>query len=184
MKTGKESFRKVLRSMTAPSSFLAVSNDSEIVNLRLSQLPFIGKKDLLDGLAKYGEVLDVGMYVEPVTKTYMCTGYASINLKAKYSAEPIKPLTHLIPWFDSCFGSFQAVWKSMASYCRYCHAEGHVLSDCPKRLVGMTCYNCREKGHIAASCRRNLQSKKPRKTTFAPEDFDFSYKANSSIKHP
>ncbi|KAI8989513.1 hypothetical protein BDB01DRAFT_546022 [Pilobolus umbonatus] len=164
----------------------AVQNDAEIINIRLSQLPFLEEADLLEGLLKslsqYGSLVDIGIYLEPITKTYKCTGYASIDIRSRDPKTTFQPLTHVIPWFENSGGSFHAVWKTMVSHCRYCHDEGHVLSDCSKRLANMTCYNCREKGHIAAVFPRDSHSKKQRKTVTLEEGCS-SVPGSSPEKH-
>ncbi|KAG1034027.1 hypothetical protein G6F43_013470 [Rhizopus delemar] len=137
----------------------------QVVRLRLSNLPFLGEKALLEGLKTslqiYGEILDVGILLEPNTGTYMCTGYAILNV---FSQEHIfEPLTHLIPWDERREQGFYAVWNQMPHYCRYCHEEGHVVVNCPKRRNRHTCWNCGENGHMAVSCTRDKPSKRARK---------------------
>ncbi|EIE78414.1 hypothetical protein RO3G_03118 [Rhizopus delemar RA 99-880] len=51
----------------------------------------------------------------------------------------------------------------MPHYCRYCHEEGHVVVDCPKRRARTSCWNCGINGHMAASCTRDKPSKRARK---------------------
>ncbi|KAG0976599.1 hypothetical protein G6F29_010686 [Rhizopus arrhizus] len=51
----------------------------------------------------------------------------------------------------------------MPHYCRYCHEEGHVVVDCPKRRARTSCWNCGIDGHMAASCTRDKPSKRARK---------------------
>ncbi|KAG1249014.1 hypothetical protein G6F65_019298 [Rhizopus arrhizus] len=60
----------------------------------------------------------------------------------------------------------------MPTYCRYCHAEGHAVPDCPKKRSSRVCWNCRTSGHIAAECAKskNKPFKKARKTPNAPQD--------------
>ncbi|KAG1253333.1 hypothetical protein G6F57_016368 [Rhizopus arrhizus] len=55
------------------------------------------------------------------------------------------------------------VWNQMPHYCRYCHEEGHVVVDCPKRRARTSCWNCGIDGHMAASCTRDKPSKRARK---------------------
>lgn len=142
-----------------------LDSQMQVVRLRLSNLPFLGEKALLEGLKKslqmYGEILDVGILLEPNTGTYMCTGYAILNV---FSQEHIfEPLTHLIPWDERREQGFYAVWNQMPHYCRYCHEEGHVVVNCPKRRNRHTCWNCGENGHMAVSCTRDKPSKRARK---------------------
>ncbi|EIE78298.1 hypothetical protein RO3G_03002 [Rhizopus delemar RA 99-880] len=112
----------------------ALDTHMQVVRLRLSNLPFLNEKDLMKGLEKslrkYGDILDVGILLEPTTGTYMCTGYAVLNVTSK--TETFEPLTHLIPWDEQRECGFYAVWNQMPVYCRYCHEEGHVVANCPK----------------------------------------------------
>ncbi|KAG0732721.1 hypothetical protein G6F23_014041 [Rhizopus arrhizus] len=48
----------------------------------------------------------------------------------------------------------------MPHYCRYCHEEGHVVVDCPKRRARTSCWNCGIGGHMAASCAHDKPSKR------------------------
>ncbi|KAG0734722.1 hypothetical protein G6F66_012833 [Rhizopus arrhizus] len=70
----------------------------------------------------------------------------------------------------------------MPTYCRYCHAEGHVVPDCPKKRSSRVCWNCRTSGHIAAECTKskNKPFKKARKTPTAPQDRADQGEAQSS----
>lgn len=152
----------------------------DVISVRLSKLPFIKESTLLDGLRKslspFGDILDIGIHLEPETKTYMGTGFAVINVPLKEGA--CRPLTHIIPWKDSEDLSFYAVWKQMPRYCKYCHAEGHTLVDCEKRKTKFSCWTCGASGHMAASCPKDVPQKKPKvqKPVSPPVTFDFSRK--------
>ncbi|EIE91395.1 hypothetical protein G6F46_011881 [Rhizopus delemar] len=143
----------------------ALDSQMEVIRLRLSNLPFLSESALLEGLQKslkvYGEILDVGILLEPITHTYMCTGYAILNVSSQHIK--FKQLTHLIPWDEKREQSFYAVWNQMPHYCRYCHEEGHVVVGCPKRRARTSCWNCGIDGHMAASCTRDKPSKRARK---------------------
>ncbi|KAG1164711.1 hypothetical protein G6F37_000052 [Rhizopus arrhizus] len=100
-----------------------------LVRLRLSNLPFL-KEDILKeqlkmSLEPYGFVLDLGSYENP-------------------TPAPI--------WYQSEDEGFYAMWSDMPTCCRYCHTEGHVVPDCPKKRSSRVCWNCRTSGHIAADC--------------------------------
>jgi hypothetical protein len=110
---------------------LALDIHMEVIRLRLSNLPFLGEQALLEGLQKslgrYGEILDVGMLLEATTGTYMCTGYAVLNIVS--IDKQYQKFTHLIPWNEAKEQGFYAVWNQMPTYCRYCHEEGHPVLD-------------------------------------------------------
>ncbi|KAG1533187.1 hypothetical protein G6F51_012745 [Rhizopus arrhizus] len=145
----------------------ALDSQMKVVRLRLSNLPFLNESALLAGLQKslqrYGDILDVGILFEPTTGTYMCTGYATLNIASE--TKNFKDLTHLIPWDEMEDFGFYAVWNQMPHYCRYCNEEGHVVVNCPKRRARYTCWNCGVDGHMAASCTRDKPSKRARKQT-------------------
>ncbi|KAG1139587.1 hypothetical protein G6F37_009344 [Rhizopus arrhizus] len=108
-----------------------------LVRLRLSNLPFLKeeilKEKLKMSLKVYGSVLDLGILRKSHTGTYMGTGYAILSSEYK---------------------GFYAVWSDVPTYCRYCHAEGHTVPDCPKKCSFYVCWNCRASGHVAAECDR------------------------------
>ncbi|KAG0870987.1 hypothetical protein G6F16_006219 [Rhizopus arrhizus] len=145
-----------------------------LVRLRLSNLPFL-KEDILKeqlkmSLEPYGSVLDLGILRESHTGTYMGTGYAILSVPK--NDDRFSPLSHHLPWYQSEDEGFYAVWSDMPTYCRYCHAEGHAVPDCPKKRSSRVCWNCRASGHIAAECAKskNKPFKKARKTPNAPQD--------------
>ncbi|KAG0873001.1 hypothetical protein G6F15_010976 [Rhizopus arrhizus] len=116
-----------------------------LVRLRLSNLPFL-KEDILKeqlkmSLEPYGSVLDLGILRESHTGTYMGTGYAILSVPK--NDDRFSPLSHHLPWYQSEDEGFYAVWSDMPTYCRYCHAEGHAVPDCPKKRSSRVCWNCR-----------------------------------------
>ncbi|KAG1640130.1 hypothetical protein G6F44_007138 [Rhizopus delemar] len=121
-------------------------------------------------LEPYGSVLDLGILRESHTGTYMGTGYAILSVPKNDNR--FSPLSHHLPWYQSDDEGFYAVWSDMPTYCRYCHAEGHAVSDCPKKRSSRVCWNCRASGHTAAECAKskNKPFKKARKTPTAPQD--------------
>ncbi|KAG1124326.1 hypothetical protein G6F42_009728 [Rhizopus arrhizus] len=131
-----------------------------LVRLRLSNLPFL-KEDILKeqlkmSLEPYGIVLDLGILRESHTGTYMDTGYAILSVPK--NDDRFSPLSHHLPWYQSEDEGFYAVWSDMPTYCRYCHAEGHAVPDCPKKDSSHVCWNCRTSGHIAAECTKTMSS--------------------------
>ncbi|KAG0744522.1 hypothetical protein G6F57_006854 [Rhizopus arrhizus] len=143
----------------------ALDSQMEVIRLRLSNLPFLGKSALLEGLQKslkiYGEILDREILLEPTTRIYMCTDYAAFNVSSQHTK--FKQLSHLIPWDEKCEQGFYAVWNQMPRYGRYCHEERHVVVDCPKCRARTSCWNCGIDGHMTASCTRDKPSKRARK---------------------
>ncbi|KAG1057026.1 hypothetical protein G6F43_001127 [Rhizopus delemar] len=91
----------------------SLDSQMEVIHLHLSDLPFLGESALLEGLQKslkaYGEILDVEILLEPTTRTYMCTGYAVLNVYSQHTK--FKQLTYLIPWDEKCEHGFYAVWN-------------------------------------------------------------------------
>ncbi|CAO3592287.1 unnamed protein product [Absidia cylindrospora] len=148
----------------------AKESESNIARLTLRRLPLLPETDLVNGLklslAKYGNVLDAGIFRDPKTQTYMGTGYAIINRQS--ISKPLA-LTHTISWHDSEVG-FHATWSEMPPWCRYCHAEGHVVADCSLSRKNQVCWNCGKDGHRAALCPRQNYGKKARKVATKPVD--------------
>ncbi|KAG1044939.1 hypothetical protein G6F43_011376 [Rhizopus delemar] len=145
-----------------------------LVRLRLSNLPFlkedIRKEQLKMSLEPYDSVLDLGILRKSHTGTYMGTGYAILSVPKNDNR--FSPLSLYLPWYQSEDEGFYAVWSDMPTYCRYCHAEGHAVSDCPKKRPSRVYWNCRASDHIAAECAKskNKPFKKARKTPTAPQD--------------
>ncbi|KAG1136872.1 hypothetical protein G6F37_010589 [Rhizopus arrhizus] len=98
----------------------ALDSQMEVIYLRLLNLPFLG------------------IQLEPTTRTYMCTGYAVLNVSSQHTK--FKQLSHLIPWDEKRKQGFYAVWNQMPHNCRYCHEEKHVKVNCPKRRARTSCW--------------------------------------------
>ncbi|KAG1117218.1 hypothetical protein G6F42_013496 [Rhizopus arrhizus] len=96
----------------------------------------------------------------------MGTGYAILSVPI--GDDTFLPLSHNLPWSNAHDEGFYAVWNDMPTYCRYCHQEGHAVSECPKKRSTRVCWNCHKSGHIAAECSKDKPSKKARKTPTAP----------------
>lgn len=144
----------------------ALDPSVRLIRLRLSNLPFLSEDKLLPqllaSLKPYGSIMDLGLLREPVTGTYMGAGYAILSVPIGDNS--FIPITHYLPWSNAHDEGFYAVWNDMPTYCRYCHQEGHAVSDCPKKRSSRVCWNCHKTGHIAAECSKNKPSKKARKT--------------------
>lgn len=141
------------------------ASESNIKRISLTRLPLLAETELLAGLKSslegYGTIIDLGIFREPKTQTYMGTGYAIL---VRQPDAKLATLTHTIPWLDSDTG-FHATWTEMPPWCRYCHQEGHVVSDCPQSRRRQICWNCSELGHKAAMCPRGNYGKRIRKTS-------------------
>ncbi|KAG1300472.1 hypothetical protein G6F64_012669 [Rhizopus arrhizus] len=96
----------------------------------------------------------------------MGTGYPILSVPI--GNDSFLPFTHHLPWSIVLDEGFYAVWNDMSTYCRYCHQEGHAVSECPKKRSTRVCWNCHKTGHIAAECSKDNPSKKARKTPTAP----------------
>jgi hypothetical protein len=62
----------------------ALTDSAKILNVKLSNLPLLPKKDVFAGLkqslAIFGNILDIGIAVEPNTGFLMGTGFAVLNI--------------------------------------------------------------------------------------------------------
>ncbi|KAG1157862.1 hypothetical protein G6F37_006318 [Rhizopus arrhizus] len=99
--------------------------------------------------------------LKPTARTYICTGYAVLNVSSQHTK--FKQLRHFIPRDEKLEQGFYAVWNQTLRYCRYCHEEGHVVVNCPKRRARASCWNCGIDGYIAASCTCDKPSKRAQK---------------------
>ncbi|KAI9487182.1 MAG: hypothetical protein EXX96DRAFT_552137 [Benjaminiella poitrasii] len=159
-----------------------IQDFSKIVHLKLSRLPLVPAKAVLDGLKSslvpFGTIPDVGILTSPQTKHFMGLGYAVLDTSLSSAAEEgclsTKPhqLTHVINWCEED-DSFLAMWNNMPMGCRYCHKEGHTNFECELSKANLICYNCHQKGHRPFECPQKHQRsfaphKKPCKTPAAP----------------
>ncbi|KAI8367054.1 hypothetical protein BD560DRAFT_435888 [Blakeslea trispora] len=116
----------------------ALASDMSVVNIRLSNLPFLVEKEL----------------------TYEFNGYVAFHVTNEDDKE--NKLIHSIPWKGGQDDQFYAVWKQMPKYCKYCHKEGHSMTDCETKKKKQICWSCDENGHITAIYPRRNASKKPK----------------------
>ncbi|CAO3653343.1 unnamed protein product [Mucor fragilis] len=100
---------------------------------------------------------------------FMGTGYAIIQ-QLPNATYPI--LHHSITGqTDTNAEEFcHATFPDVATWCRYCHEEGHTKFECPKALARIICYNCDKAGHRQDTCSQpkkgssDREFKKARKT--------------------
>ncbi|KAI8063731.1 uncharacterized protein B0P05DRAFT_444901, partial [Gilbertella persicaria] len=120
----------------------ALEGEGKVIQLNLSDIPFLPKDDILSGLTQtlqhYGTVLDVGLKYDATWRVFMGAGYALIQQTPEKS---YPQLSHTLTWEEG--GYFcHATFPDMPTWCRYCHAEGHTKYACPKALASITCYSC------------------------------------------
>lgn len=82
---------------------------------------------------------------------FMGSGYAIIQQLPNVT---YPTLHHSITWQTAAnIEEFcHATFPDMATWCRYCHAEGHTKFECPKALARIICYNCDKAGHCQDTC--------------------------------
>ena len=134
----------------------AVDDTAQIITVTLSHLPMMKKEKVLKGLtsslAPFGKIFDVGIFVDTATRLFMGRGYAVLDVSAGREDKAYHPLTHVISWKDMDNEIIRATWKNMPTWCRYCHQEGHAISECALATAGLICYNCNERGHRSKEC--------------------------------
>lgn len=137
----------------------ALSELSQIVNVKLTNLPIYKRDRVLAGLknslAIYGHIMDLGIYVDKQTDFFMENGYVVLDVTVVEGEQPFHPLTHVIKWkdaFKNVVDVFHATWNNMPTWCRYCHQEGHTKFSCALSKAKMSCYACHEQGHRAFEC--------------------------------
>ncbi|CEP15119.1 hypothetical protein [Parasitella parasitica] len=148
----------------------AIDGKGSVIHVNLTDIPFMAKAKLLQSLpeimSKYGQVLDFGVKLDQQYGFMLGSGYATIQ---QLPNEVYSKLSHTIPWNtgnDHCHATF----PEMATWCRYCHDEGHTKYECPKAMASIVCYNCDGNGHRQAQCDKpsrkpkQRESKKPRKS--------------------
>ncbi|KAI8875135.1 hypothetical protein K501DRAFT_208367, partial [Backusella circina FSU 941] len=111
----------------------ALHYETNIMYICLYHLPLIAENllfyELKAALSRYGNVLDIGILVEPITNTYMCDGYAIMDTKCNAQ----EPLKHIIQLDSYNHNASYAVWKGMPHYCPCCHEpDDHAIENCPK----------------------------------------------------
>ncbi|KAI8878209.1 hypothetical protein K501DRAFT_196368, partial [Backusella circina FSU 941] len=139
--------------------------DSELVTLRLRDLPFDEPVELVTGLTSalgnYGKVLKVSLHHEIHGGFFLGTVIAIIdttepidpedfenNLVDTIKKPTYKPFDHMLTYNNS---KVLIEWNKMPLSCRYCHEKGHAVAHCPTRDAPQ-CWNCGEKGHVSYNC--------------------------------
>lgn len=158
----------------------------DILSVRLSKLPLLNETKLLSGLkdslSPFGQILDVGLLLEPEHKTFMGNGFAILDISKKNG--DLSPLTHVIPWKNNKEQAFHAVWSKMPKYCKYCHENGHAVADCPTRQRRFSCWNCEETGHLAKNCPRRSAPTKKAKGLVIPPNLFILNSLRMTLHHP
>jgi hypothetical protein len=178
----------------------ALTDSAKILNVKLSHLPLLPNEDVFAGLkqslAIFGNILDIGITVEPNTGFFMGTGFAVLNIHQDQQENNFQTLSHQLSWCESQVEFFHCTWSNMPVWCRYCHQEGHTKFECSLSKARILCYNCHQQGHRSFECPRRRQAlvqprEKPRAAKsitntvdIEPEDNDSSdsdYKETSSV---
>jgi hypothetical protein len=106
------------------------------IYVRLYNLPLWNRDKIcrliFSPVEKYGDVLDVGMLLEPNTDTYMGSGYAIIDTECRSETR----LNHIIT-NPQKRKKFYGVWDDMPDFCHCCHSKNHVFEECSKRETGV-----------------------------------------------
>ncbi|KAG0773976.1 hypothetical protein G6F22_014435 [Rhizopus arrhizus] len=97
-------------------------------------------------LSRYGTVLHVGLYRDPVSRLFFGKGYALIDTAPE--DRTILPLSHEIDLTNQRL--IYASWRGMAPHCFYCHKPGHMKGNCPRLSQQRikTCYSCGDPSHL------------------------------------
>ncbi|KAK4511165.1 uncharacterized protein ATC70_012378 [Mucor velutinosus] len=144
----------------------AIDGEGKLIQLSLTDIPFLPQAQLLEELSKA-----LGIF-GPRAELRAVYG---ITWKTASEAE------------EFCHATF----PDMATWCRYCHEEGHTKFECPKALARIICYNCNNIGHRQDTCPKpkkgssDREFKKARKipSTTSSAEADKSKWAPSNIQN-
>ncbi|ORE01173.1 hypothetical protein BCV72DRAFT_322876 [Rhizopus microsporus var. microsporus] len=83
---------------------------------------------LTEAPSRYGTVLHVGLYHDPVSRLFFGKGYAFIDTAPEDRTVP--SLSHEIDLTNQQL--IYASWRDMAPHCFYCLKPGHTKGNCPR----------------------------------------------------
>ncbi|KAI8060882.1 hypothetical protein BC940DRAFT_221545, partial [Gongronella butleri] len=154
----------------------ALDDVGKVVYLSLSNIPNF-KHDqgfskttehLFEALSVFGKVIDLGLLRDQSNLSFQGHGYAL--LQQMYDIDEYPEFGHVLSLGkdshnENSSNYCHVVTRVMKPWCRYCHAEDHIIRECPKKKAATRCYQCNNFGHTAAECKDKAHnSKKPRKT--------------------
>ncbi|CDH51540.1 hypothetical protein RO3G_10032 [Lichtheimia corymbifera JMRC:FSU:9682] len=142
---------------------LPIPDEWDIVKLNLDHIPLYNRdilcSSLVTALQPFGQILQIGIYLEQ--KFFTGKGFAYINVNPKPDTNSSKALAYIPNELTHCItislpdGSFpsrmHATWSQMPLYCRYCHHQGHTRIQCPNKPKPR-CHHCQERGHLRKDC--------------------------------
>ena len=127
------------------------------------------QEGMLADLSHFGTVCNSGT-ISGATGVFSGRGYAVLEL-CEFSDFS---LSHEFHWHfsplddnntyvqnRSCKSLVYAHWRSMPSYCQYCHSPAHAIADYPVKLSSIICYNCNGHGHMSRGCPRKNTHNNP-----------------------
>ncbi|KAK4517427.1 uncharacterized protein ATC70_000762 [Mucor velutinosus] len=135
----------------------AIGGEGKLIQLSLTDIPFLPQAQLLEELSKalgiFEKTLDLGLNYEQSMGWFMGTGYAILQ---QLPGVNYPALHHSITWktVSEAEEFCHATFPDMATWCRYCHEEGHTKFECPKALARIICYNCDNAGHRQDTCHK------------------------------
>jgi hypothetical protein len=142
---------------------------SSIYRVSLEKLPLMRPDSLnpllTEALSRYGIVLHVGLYRDPVSRLFFGKGYALIDTTPE--DRTVLSLSHEIDLTNQRL--IYASWRGKAPHCFYCHKPGHTKGNClhlsQQRIK--TCYSCGDPSHLIRECpKRNTATVGEKRTRY------------------